>query len=61
MEYHLLEQNCVSISIFCIVRKTHPLLLLLVGFMSRREAGRQAGRQADEIQVDFELSKFSAG
>ena len=37
--------------IFCIVRKTGSILLLLVGLM----ADRQTGRQADEIRVGFKI------
>ena len=35
------------------MRKTGPILLLLVDLI--------AGREADKIQVDFKTSKFSAG
>ena len=40
--------------IFCIVRKIWPYPPTTSGSYSR-EAGRQAGRTADEIQVDFEI------
>ena len=36
------------------MRENWPVLLLLVGIM----AGRQAGRQADEIQVSFKIFKI---
>ena len=40
--------------------KTGLILLSLVGLMAGcRQAGWQAGRQADEIWVDFEILKFS--
>ena len=44
------QQICVSMLILCIVRKTGPIFLPLVGLM----AGKQAGRKAEEIQVDLE-------
>ena len=49
------NNRCVSELIFCILRKTGPILLPLVGLAAGREAGRQADRLADEIQVGFEI------
>ena len=62
MDKSLSEQKiCVSVSIFCIVKKTGPILLSLVGLtlgmqaggwaggQAGRRAGRQEGRQADKI------------
>ena len=40
-----------NVSIFCIVRKNWPYLLLLVGL-------RQAGRKADEIRMGLESFKI---
>ena len=40
--------------IFCIVRKTGPIILLLVGLMVGREADKPAG----EIQLGFEIFKI---
>ena len=43
--------TCVSVSIFCIVRKTRPILPMLVG--SVNFYGRVTGRPAHEIRVGF--------
>ena len=43
-----------SALIFCIVRKTGPMLLPLVGLT----AGWLAGWLADEMRVDFEIFKI---
>ena len=46
----LKQQICGSASIFCIVRKTGPMLLPLVGLM--------AGWLADEMRVSFKNFKI---
>ena len=50
----------VSMSIFCIVRKNQPYPPTASESYGR-EAGRQAGRPADDIWVGFKILKFSAG
>ena len=47
---YLEQQICGSALIFCIVRKTGPMLPLLMGFM--------AGRLADEMRIDFKNFKL---
>ena len=48
--YGAMEQICVCILLFCIVRKTGPILLQLMGLI--------VGRQANEIWVGLEIFKI---
>ena len=54
---YLEQQLCVSEPIFCIVRKNWPYPPTASGSYGR-EAGREGGRPADEIRVDFEILKL---
>ena len=48
------QQICISTSIFCIGRKTGPILLPLVSLM----AAREGGSLADEMRMGFEIFKI---
>ena len=48
------QQVCVSASITFVVRKTGPILLVLVGLTG----GREVGRKRDKIWVDFKSFKI---